>query len=75
MYGTSNRIPETQDRKGAVSVFEKRNGKLDPKDALAYQKLAEELNMLGEKTVTGLPYTKTRCQALVIKMRKRFKEE
>ena len=27
MYGTSNRIPETQDRKGAVSVFEKRNGK------------------------------------------------
>lgn len=58
-----------------VTDFEKRNGKLDPKDALAYQKLAEELNMLGEKTVTGLPYTKTRCQALVIKMRKRFKEE
>lgn len=55
-----------------VTQFEKRNGTLNPKDARAYQKLADELNGLGQKTVTGLPYTKTRCQALVIKMRKRF---
>lgn len=55
-----------------VTQFELRNGRLDPKDAIAYQKLADELNGLGQKTVTGLPYTKTRCQALVIKMRKRF---
>lgn len=55
-----------------VRQFEERNGVLNPKDAVAYQKLADELNGLGQKTVTGLPYTKTRCQALVIKMRKRF---
>jgi DNA invertase Pin-like site-specific DNA recombinase len=56
-----------------VMQFEKRNGRLDPKDKEGYQKLADELNGLGQKTVTGLPYTKTRCQGLVIKMRKRFK--
>lgn len=56
-----------------VTNFEKRNGKLDPKDSASYQKLADELNELGQTTMTGLPYTKTRCQALVIKMRKRFK--
>ena len=55
-----------------VKQFEERNGKLNPKDARAYKKLADELNGLGQTTVTGLPYTKTRCQALVIKMRKRF---
>lgn len=56
-----------------VMQFEKRNGRLDPKDKEGYQKLADELNGLGQRTVTGLPYTKTRCQGLVIKMRKRFK--
>ena len=56
-----------------VMQFEKRNGRLDPKDKEGYQKLADELNGLGQKTVTGLPYTKTRCKGLVIKMRKRFK--
>ena len=56
-----------------VMQFEKRNGRLDPKDKEGYQKLADELNGLGQTTVTGLPYTKTRCQGLVIKMRKRFK--
>lgn len=55
-----------------VTQFEERNGRLNPKDAIAYQKLADELNGLGQTTVTGLPYTKTRCQALVIKMKKRF---
>ena len=56
-----------------VMQFEKRNGRLEPKDKEGYQKLADELNGLGQRTVTGLPYTKTRCQGLVIKMRKRFK--
>lgn len=58
-----------------VMQFEKRNGRLDPKDKEGYQKLADELNGLGQKTVTGLPYTKTRCQGLVIKMRKRFPDK
>jgi hypothetical protein len=55
-----------------VSQFEERNGKLNPKDAKAYTQLANELNGLGQKTATGLPYTKNRCQALVIKMRKLY---
>lgn len=56
-----------------VMQFEKRNGRLDSRDKEGYQRLADELNGLGQKTVTGLPYTKTRCQGLVIKMRKRFR--
>ena len=55
-----------------VTQFEEREGLLTRVDNDKFQKLADELNRLGQKTMTGLPYTINRCKALVYKMKKRY---
>lgn len=57
-----------------VSQFEEREGRIGRFENDKFQRLADELNALGQKTVTGLPYTINRCKALIGKMRKRYVE-
>lgn len=58
-----------------VIEFEKREGRLSNFANEKFQKLADELNEQGHRTMTGLPYTINRCKSLVCKMRKRFPSE
>lgn len=57
-----------------VTQFEEREGRIGRFENDKFQRLADELNALGQKTVTGLPYTINRCKALISKMRKRYVE-
>lgn len=58
-----------------VTQFEEREGRIGRFENDKFQRLADELNALGQKTVTGLPYTINRCKALIGKMRKRYEME
>lgn len=55
-----------------VTQFEEREGRIGRFENDKFQRLADELNALGQKTMTGLPYTINRCKALIGKMRKRY---
>lgn len=55
-----------------VTQFEEREGRLTRVDNDKFQKLADELNRLGQRTMTGLPYSINRCKALIAKMRRRY---
>ena len=57
-----------------VTQFEEREGRIGRFENDKFQRLADELNALGQKTMTGLPYTINRCKALIGKMRKRYVE-
>ena len=57
-----------------VTQFEAREGRIGRFENDKFQRLADELNALGQKTMTGLPYTINRCKALIGKMRKRYIE-
>lgn len=57
-----------------VTQFEAREGRIGRFENDKFQRLADELNALGQKTMTGLPYTINRCKALIGKMRKRYVE-
>lgn len=57
-----------------VTQFEEREGRIGRFENDKFQRLADELNALGQKTMTGLPYTINRCKALIGKMRKRYIE-
>ena len=53
-----------------VKQFEKRNGKLTPnRPKEVYDLLSDELNALGQRTVTGLPYNSNRCRAILTRIR------
>ncbi len=52
-----------------VTKFEEREGRLTRGSNRRYQKLADELNALGQLTVTGQPYTASYCKFLVAQMR------
>lgn len=59
-----------------IASFEERNGKITKKSSQeVFQKIADELNSLGQTTVTGLEYTSVRVRALWNKMVERYKEE
>lgn len=57
-----------------VTQFEEREGRIGRFENDKFQRLADELNALGQKTMTGLPYTINRCKTLICKMRKRYVE-
>lgn len=66
--------PENIFFKNYILMFEERNSKLEVGcDQSLYDKLASELNAIGKKTLTGLDYNKTRCRALVYKMKQRYR--
>ncbi len=52
-----------------VTKFEEREGRLTRCCSRRYQKLADELNALGQMTATGQPYTASYCKFLVAQMR------
>lgn len=58
-----------------IKQFEERNGKLSKESSKeVFQQIANELNSLGQKTVTGLDYTALRARSCWNKMVERYKE-